>query len=371
MQPYSSIETFLRRVKQIRSGNLALKGIYCLLAVAGGIYLTGNLLSYFNVPYLPILKLPLSILFLALLGYAAYRYLFKGPYGSFSLDDAALLTESRHPHLNNSLINASQLLRQLSDPEREGQVSFSLIQEQLHRTQGLVEKIDPASVGDDTVSVPGRNAFLGTAAVLLVSFLFLPDFFSQGYQNWIAPPAPQTSAPVTAEIAPKAAQEKAVPPAVRDLRLTYHFPAYSGKKSKVIDPADGSVFVLPGTEVHVEATAVPEAPAAAELVLNGGDGFTMQVGDAGRLRSQVLIKEKGFYQFKLKDAEGKRHLLPKKYAIALEKDQAPSVTLFIANPSRCITPTPKWNFSTRCRTITASRISSWWRSSTAMRSRFR
>ncbi len=333
MEPYSAIENFLRRVKQIRAGDLSLKGIYWLLAVAGAVYLAGNLLAYFNVPHLQTLKLPLALLFVAVLGYTIYRHLFKqGPYAPFTLDDAALLTESRHPELNNSLINASQLLRQLSDPGRESQVSFSLIQEQLRRTQKQIENINPASVVDDSDSVRSRYLFLGSAAALLLAVMVLPNFLSRGYQNWIAPPASEPAAALAvAEKPQETAPAKAVRSTIEDLKLTYHFPAYTGKSSKVIDPSDGSVFVLPGTEVRVEAKAVPAVPAA-ELVLNGKDGFSMQVLDAGRLQAQILVKEPGFYQFKVKDADGARHLLAKKYEINLEKDNPPSVTLFIANP---------------------------------------
>ncbi len=332
MESYSAIENFLRRIQQIRSGNLALKGVYCLLAVTGGVYLAGNLLAYFNVPHLETFKLPLLILAAAAIGFTLYRTFFKAAYAFFSLDDAALLTEAKHPGLNNALINASQLLRQLSDPMREAQVSFPLIQEQLRRTQGLIEKIKPESVVDDADSEKSRNVFFGTALALLLAVFVLPNFLSRGYQNWMTPPVPQTAAvPEVVEKTREPAKAEAVVPKVQDLRLTYHYPAYSRKQRKVIDPADGSVFVLPGTEVQVEATAVPKV-AGAELVLNGRDHFTMQVQDAGRLKSQVLIKEPGFYQFQVKDASGERHLLAKKYEISLEKDGPPSVTLFIANP---------------------------------------
>jgi hypothetical protein len=113
--------------------------------------------------------------------------------------------------------------------------------------------------------------------------------------------------------------------------LTFSYPAYSGLQSQVVHPSDGNINVLPGTEVQVEGTA--SAPVVGgELVWNAKDNFSMQVLENNTLSTRFFVKEQGYYQFRVKVPEGAKHLLPKKYMVALTQDQPPGIVLFIANP---------------------------------------
>ncbi|SVD37084.1 uncharacterized protein METZ01_LOCUS389938, partial [marine metagenome] len=54
--------------------------------------------------------------------------------------------------------------------------------------------------------------------------------------------------------------------------------------------------------------------------------------DETSLKGNLLVKEKGFYQFNLKDKKGNKHLLAKKYPVTLGRDRPPNIVLFLANP---------------------------------------
>ncbi len=332
MEPAKYIEDFLQRVRRKRRGILALKGIYLVLAFLTGSYLISNLLSYFFAVQMREFRLPLSILFAATFAYLLYHCFLRDKFTAFSFDQAALLTEKKFPDLDNSLINASQLQRRLDRPEEDRDISHGLIEEQIRRTQSLVEKIKPETIMDSTQAKRNRNWFLGTAAALLLVTIVLPDFMSRGFQNWVSPPGS-----VSSQVAANAGDPAPKPEAtsfkytISDMKLTFSYPAYSGLKSQVIHPSDGNVNVLPGTEVQVEATA-SGLIMDGELVWNSRDNFSMQVAGENSFSTQFYVKERGYYQFRIKDPEGGKHLLPKKYTVALTQDQSPSIVLFIANP---------------------------------------
>ncbi|MCH8312698.1 MAG: hypothetical protein IID17_06900 [Nitrospinae bacterium] len=332
MEPAKYIEDFLHRVRRKRRGILTLKGIYLVLAFLTGSYLLGNLLSYFFAIQMREFWFPLSILFAATLAFFLYHCFLRDKFTAFSLDQAALLTEKKFPDLDNSLINASQLQRRLVHLEDDRDISHALIQEQIRRTQSLVQKIKAETIIDSTQANRNRNWFLGTALSLFLVTIIVPDFLSRGFHNWVSPPIPGTSQTqaIAGNPVPKA-EATSVKYTISDLKLTFSYPAYSGLESQVIHPSDGNIKVLPGTEVEVEGTA--NAPiAGGELVWNARDNFSMQVSGSNTLSTQFYVKERGTYQFRIKDPEGGKHLLPKKYTVALDQDQSPSIVLFIANP---------------------------------------
>lgn len=332
MEPAKYIEEFLRRVRNKRSGILTLKGVYLILAFLMGSLLCGNLLSYFFSSQIFEFRSPLAILFSVSFAFLLYYCFLRGKFTTFSNDQAALLTERKFPDLDNSLINASQLQRRLSRPEDDREVSHALIEEQIRRTHSLVDKLKPETIVDSTGANRNRNWFLGTTVFLLIATVFLPDFLTQGFNNWVSPPAPTKAETPTSSGEPVAETEMMIfKVSISDLKLTYSFPAYSGLKSKVIHPSDGNVHVLPGTEVEVDGTASTPITGA-ELVWNAKDNFSMQVSENNTLSTQFYVKERGYYQFRVKDQKGNKHLLPKKYTVTLSQDQSPGIVLFIANP---------------------------------------
>ena len=109
------IEKFLERIVKRRSRIFAVTGLYLIMALVAGGYLAGNLIGYYFVPS-PNYALPLFLLWLLPFFYILVRYYLRGAFTSFSMDQAALLTEKKVKGLNNSLINSVQLKRSLNQP---------------------------------------------------------------------------------------------------------------------------------------------------------------------------------------------------------------------------------------------------------------
>ena len=118
---------------------------------------------------------------------------------------------------------------------------------------------------------------------------------------------------------------------ISDLGLELNYPSYTRLPSKVIKPSDGSVKSLPGTEVTIEGKT-NEGFHEATLVVNIKDSILMESKDPLSLKGAFMVRERGFYQFRLKDQSGTQVLLPQKYPIELEQDQTPRVVLLPANP---------------------------------------
>ncbi|KMP11163.1 hypothetical protein UZ36_05355 [Candidatus Nitromaritima sp. SCGC AAA799-C22] len=331
MEPRIFIENFLARVRALRVQTRILHGIHIVLTYILGSYLTVNLLIWL---YPPVHEWAFWVagLFFTGLGFLVFHYLLRGAFGPFSQDDAALLTESRHPELDNSLINSTQLGRRLEGSQSENEISLELIRELHRRTRPEIEKIDPATVIDRSGLTASRNGLIGVLGSLIIIAIFLPDFLPRGYDRWVNPPEPILAKSGPAEdptpVRPGAGENRYV---MESLGLTFHFPAYTGMATKSIKPSDGKVHVLPGTEVEVDAkTNLPVT--GADLVFNGRDHFAMDQKDPANLNGRLLIKEKGFYQFRVRDAEGEKYLLAPKYPVTLEKDRPPSIVIFLANP---------------------------------------
>jgi hypothetical protein len=331
MESRIELENFLARVRKKRKSVLYARGVYWLLALIVGGALFGALFGYYS-PKAREFGLALGILFsLAFLG-ILYRYFIRGVWAGFTLDQAALLTEEKHPHLDNALINATQLKRHLSAPEADERLSLDMIQEQIQRTQSLIKGIAPQSVVDSQIAAGGRNLFLGLLVSLGLAVGILPDLFQRALDHW----NPAGNNRVAQTVQEADGKSSPLPPEVLnykivDLQLEYNFPAYSKLKSRADKSASGEVRVLPGTEVKVQAR-VSHPVSGAELVINGRDHFSSEIFAATHLKAQFLVKEKGFYQFNLKDSQGGKHLLEKKYPIIPVADQSPTVVLFLANP---------------------------------------
>ena len=331
MEPHAFIENFLNRVRRLHTRTQLLHGFNIIIAYISISYLTANLLAWFY-PAAHEWSWLVGALFLGGLGYIVFRYILQIGFVSFSLDDAALLTELRHPHLNNSLINSCQLARRLKCPEAKKPSSLEFIHELHRRTRLTIEAIDPRSVIDRGNLVSSRNWFVGALGSLILVALFLPDFLTQGYNRWMPPPKPHQAA-IDKSVKPDLLEPTAAKTAyaIDSLSLTFHFPAYTKMRTKTVKPSNGKIHVLPGSEVKISArTNLPTT--GGDLIFNGKDNFVMSMEDPANLNGRLLIKEKGFYQFRIKDAVGKKHLLAQKYPVTLGQDRSPSIVLFLANP---------------------------------------
>ena len=331
MEPQATISDFLHRIRRLRLHSYILHGTYIVLTYIASFYLLACLAV---LSYKPIIEwaFPTVVIFCIGLAYIIYNYFIKTLTTPFSNDDAALLTESNFPEINNSLINSSQLSPHLNDSHFKNAVSLDLIEELQKRTRKELDKIDPSSVINQNRVIFSRNLFLGVLGSLLLVTIFIPELLTKGYERWTTP---EKLAQASQEKISNKNQKKPslsnINYSIESLGLSFHFPSYTGKNPEFIKPADGSIHVLPGTEAIISAKT--NSPVmSANLIFSEQDILAMKKENNTSFNSSLLVKEKGFYQFKIKDPLGEERLIPKKYPVTLAKDQSPNIVLFLANP---------------------------------------
>lgn len=341
MEPRAHIESFLRRVRQIRSQVQVLQGVYILLTYVMGSYLLTCLLAWIFQPKVEWV-LPAIIIFIGGLVYILFNHLINHFFKSFSINDAALLADSHYPELNNSIISSSQLSRRLKKPQFESEASLEFIRELHKRTGFAINKIDPSTTINKSIMIIFRNWFCGILILLVFTVLFIPDFIEKGNTFWSIQEI-YLKASQTQKFDEKNTNLKPVNYSIESISLTFHFPLYTGLKTQSTKSLDGKIHVLPGTEANIMAK-MNASLIGADLIFNGKDKYTMKKEGEMGLRGNLLVKEKGFYQFSLKDQKRDKHLLVKKYPVTLVKDQAPNIVLFLANPKPVYFNTDKVQF---------------------------
>jgi hypothetical protein len=321
MESHEKIHSFLDRVRSKWNRVLFVQFAYSSLTFIAGCALAVGFYLYFQ-SFQPLLSYALPGLVGLALG---WHLLTAGGYCRINRDQAALLAEKKNPELNNSLINAVQLQRHLTEEEKSPLFSPAFIREHINRTELAIQDLDPESVISGKKAVPARNGLLIATLAILVASGILPDFWK------LAPPLAQELA-----VAPKD-QEGSKPAGkqidyhIDNLSLTLEFPAYTQLKRKIIHPSDGSIKALPGTEVKIKG--ISDQPVEeVELVVNNRDHFLMELQDSKTLQGSMMLREKGYYQFKIKPPEGEKVLLKEKYPIELEQDKSPQVIVFPSNP---------------------------------------
>ena len=326
MEAYSQINQFLIRVQKSCNRIRLILGTYLLFAALLGTLLCVALFYYLqpsSVSYYA------SALLFLILGKYLYSTARSSSLKKIDREGAALLIEKKYPELNNSLINSAQLGDIVSDPAREKLFSSAFIHELLARTQNHLTKLNADSVIEKSRTTHSRNLFLSTLSVGLVVTLIAPDFWQQALKN--SNPSAGTPPTVTAEKNISSPDLAEPVYSIHDLALTLNYPAYTRLSAKRVNPSDGSVKALPGTEVLIKGK-INQAVQAASLVINEKDSFLMESKKDSTLSGSFMVREKGFYQFRVKGPSGTRTVLPQKFPIKLDKDKKPRILLFPANP---------------------------------------
>ena len=331
MEPQAIISSFLHRIRRLRLYTYILHGTYILLTYIVGSYLLACLAV---LSYKPIVEwaFPVTGIFCIGLAYIIYSHFIKILIIPFSKDDAALLAESRYPEINNSLINSNQLGRHPKDSHFENIASLDLIKELHRRTSKELDKVDPSSIINQNRVIISRNWSLGALGLLAITTVFIPELLTEAYEGWSNPKkSTKTSQEEIANQNQTNLKPSAISYSIDSLDLNFHFPSYTGKKPELTKPSNGAIHVLPGTEVGI-SIKTNATVSGANLVFNEDDTLAMKQESRISLKANLLVKEKGFYQFKVKDLHGNKHLLTKKYPVTLAKDQPPNIVLFLANP---------------------------------------
>ncbi|MBC8285126.1 MAG: hypothetical protein H8E32_15030 [Nitrospinae bacterium] len=328
MDELSQINQFLIRIQKNWNRIRFILGTYLILTVLMGISLAAALFFYLQPAKISYFA---SLLIALVLGKYIFSALRSKSLKTIDREEAALLTENKYPDLNNSLINSAQLGTFVGDSARENIFSSAMIRELLARTNKQLTTLDANEIIEPKTTVPARNIFLVTLAMGIVTTLLLPNFWQQALTN-----SRGSSNTTSVVIADKDLQtSKESKPEliynISNLELTLNYPAYTRLPSKVIQPSDGSLTSLPGTEVRLNGKSDQKFQEAS-LVVNSKDSFLMEPQKDTSFAGSFMVREKGFYQFRLKSLSGTHTILPHKYPIQLEKDKAPRVMLFPANP---------------------------------------
>jgi len=275
---------------------------------------------------------PVMGCFCAGLAYIIYNHFIKILIKPLSNDDAALLAESHYPEINNTLINSYQLSRHLKDPHFKNAATLELIMELQARTSKELNRINPSSVINQKKLILGRNWFLGALASLALTTILIPEFLTKGYDRWTNPKVliSHSQNEITNQ-SQAILRPDFLNYSIDSLDLSFYFPSYTRKKPERIQSSNGVIHALPGTEVDI-SIKTNYMVSEANLVFNKKDSLAMNKESAATLNANLLVKEKGFYQFKVKDHKGIKHLLETKYPVTLKKDQSPNIILFLANP---------------------------------------
>ena len=328
MNELFQIEHFLNRIQKNWNRMLFILGAYLILTVATGIMLATGLFYYLQPADISYIA---PALLLLILGKYLFSILKSNSLKTINRERAALLTEKKYPELNNSLINSTQLGEFVEDPDREKVFSSAMIRELIARTNRQLKTLNADEIIETGKTVPARNLLLTTLAMVISATLLLPNFWQQaltkskGYAD--------TNLKVSANEKVKGSNESKpeIIFKISNLGITLNYPDYTHLPSKVIKPSDGSVTSLPGTEVIIEASSDQEFQEAS-LTINAKNSFLMEPKKGASFLGSFMVREKGFYQFKLKSLSGTHVLLPNKYAIQLEKDKTPQVRLLPSNP---------------------------------------
>lgn len=327
-----TLQKFLDLVRKKRAGVNALNGIYLMFTLLIGAYLVGTLFTNFLAQSR---NYVLAFFFLcsAPIAYIFYHYFVRGVFSRFSRDQAALLVEAKYPDLNSSLINSYQLQRYLEDAEADLHMSIAFVRELVRNTSSRIQEISADSVIDCADVPRNRNLFLLTAGLLVVLTMTVPDFLIRGYRNLTALQKPISAASPTQVIDEKSATSNHPLPVytIRNITLTFNYPAYTQLKSTAINNSDGKINVLPGTEVRIQAK-VDQPIDAANLIYNGNDSFVMSLNSGNEITAQFLVREQGSYRFQIKSPDGRMVLLPVEHPITLIRDQPPKIILLVSNP---------------------------------------
>ena len=328
MNEISQINQFLTRIQEKWNRVRFILGAYLAITFLTGILLAVALFYYFQLTSTSYIA---PIVLLLILGKYLYSNFRSNSLNGLDRYGAALLTEKKYPKLNNSLINSVQLGGYIGDPAREKLFSSAMIRELLARTQKQLTKLDANLVLENGKTAPARNLFLATMAVSMAVTLLLPNFWQQALINSKGSVSTAGITKMEEKIQSPITEEPEQNYQINDLGLTLNYPSYTRLTSKVIKPSDGSVASLPGTEVTIEGKT-NEGFHEATLVVNAKDSILMESKNQFSFKGALLVRERGFYQFQLKGQSGAQFLLPQKYLVELEQDQAPRIILFPANP---------------------------------------
>ena len=112
-------------------------------------------------------------------------------------------------------------------------------------------------------------------------------------------------------------------PRINNIKLTYHYPKYTGLAPVVIDENDGTVQALRGTSVKLEST-LNKAVESGRIVFGGGSSADLEI-EGETASTSFKVTDNGSYHLEVSDAIGHQNPDPIEYRIFVQEDNYPQI----------------------------------------------
>ncbi|MHC4199515.1 MAG: DUF4175 family protein [Planctomycetota bacterium] len=133
-------------------------------------------------------------------------------------------------------------------------------------------------------------------------------------------------------------------PAIKELELTYSYPAYAGLPAHTSNVGD--IRALVGTTVDITATlskSVVGAGLRRRVGTQARKPEDMALSDgAKRATARITVTEDGYYRIALQDDEDLANVDPTEYLIDAVDDRAPAIRISFPARNRAATPFARW-----------------------------
>ncbi|MCA9770992.1 MAG: DUF4175 family protein [Myxococcales bacterium] len=231
-----------------------------------------------------------------------------------SLRAAARRLEARHPELRGSLITAMELEAEARQGVRH--YSRDLARAALARADRRVAGLAADGFGEARRRWGGVLAAGLSLAIPALLTIAAPRPVGEGIRAFLG-------ADLIAQWWRGVASADEASLEVGDLTVTYHYPAYTGLKDRILAHSTGAVRALLGTDVTVEATADRDGERA-YVALDDGRRRNAAVENRRRMSATLTLSGEGGYRFVLAGPGG-REWRSKRFPILTEPDNPPRV----------------------------------------------
>lgn len=237
---------------------------------------------------------------------------------------AARLAEQLHGQLGSAASSAVDLAARLersarqARPGPEESFSHDLAEWHIHRTAAELHDLDLAALYRQHHRRQRNTAYGALAAAIVVA----------GGSLWGLDTGRERLAAFL--LSPNAVR-LAQAPLAGDIQLTYHYPAYTKKESRVVEGGDGSISAVAGTEVALRAIAdrpvreawlkVTDANAATPRKIH------MEVSGERQIQARFPVLRDGRYHFVLVTTEGERLEESRDHSIRALVDAYPEIKM--------------------------------------------
>ena len=311
---FRKIEAIVAKARSKRAAVKTLRALIVSLAVAAAVLLFGLLV-------LPALggtaKLVIRGLVLAGLFGSGILFIVLAVKGRENEEGTALAIEQANPWLNNSLINAVQLVKAARKEGPHSAFSAVFLEKHIEESAQLVDRVDlDRAVPRHSLKKPGI-ALVVLVLLLAGSWAVMPGRHSSGLAALMSDPW---------KLPEKEKGMEALPLTTGDFTVRYGYPAYSGIGPQTVKNSNGDLAALRGTSINLE-TEVLERLESASIVTSGGTRYAMKVEDGTLLEAELVFSEAGSYFIEGIGVDGKKYAEAGSHRMVLDEDLPPKAVI--------------------------------------------